>query len=594
MILTRLRLTAAAVTILLAAGLGAVVAATPASACYPDDDGDCYRSVQGTVTSANLNVRAAPWGTVIDNVPNGYKNTVDCYVQASDGSYWDWLYDTRIGRSGWVYDPYLYTGGNIYQQVDEMHEGNCGTIPLTMPGNVRAVATGSGRIHVSWSDTNSGAANYVISNGNVSTADLPTGSTGYDWSGLAPGTYMCFTVAAKESGQQSPWTAYACTTTWSLSTPTNVHVSASYGSGMHVTWTDTDGGSAQFVVTNGNSSSADLPAGATSYDWTGMAPGTYMCFAVAAKQSGQQSAWSPWTCTTTWAYVNLGDSFSSGEGTYAYQSGSDTSTDKCHRSDKSYSGQFASVSTRWKGVTTNIACSGAVTYDLGNPIAGANNEMNVPAAGEPAQLSKLNAGTGLVTFSIGGNNLDLADLFQNCIMLHDHDKTDACFHNTFSDAFINNIPTMLENGNGYGPGLGQTYTDINNAAPNAQVVVSTYPQIFPTTYTGDYKELAYWPLQVYIYVITSQDQLDRIHRVTAAINATIRSEAHAHGFLILDEENAFSGHEVGTGSGSYVNDVQGFTVDAGGNLTHPANNESLHPNQSGYQRWGNDLKALLG
>jgi hypothetical protein len=25
---------------------------------------------------------------------------VNCYVQASDGSYWDWLYDSRIGRSG--------------------------------------------------------------------------------------------------------------------------------------------------------------------------------------------------------------------------------------------------------------------------------------------------------------------------------------------------------------------------------------------------------------------------------------------------------------------------------------------------------------
>ncbi len=115
----------AALSLFLAAGSVTFVQAGAAHACIADADGDCYRSVTGTVTSANLNVRAAPWGAILDNVPNGYSNVVDCYVQASDGSYWDWLYDTRINRSGWVYDPYLYTGGNIYQQVDELTEGNC-------------------------------------------------------------------------------------------------------------------------------------------------------------------------------------------------------------------------------------------------------------------------------------------------------------------------------------------------------------------------------------------------------------------------------------------------------------------------------------
>ena len=77
-----------------------------ASACIADADGDCYLHVTGTVETANLNVpRAAPWGTVIDNLPNGYSNNVDCYVQASDGSYWDWIYDSRIGQSGWVGRP---------------------------------------------------------------------------------------------------------------------------------------------------------------------------------------------------------------------------------------------------------------------------------------------------------------------------------------------------------------------------------------------------------------------------------------------------------------------------------------------------------
>ena len=166
------RLILAASTVMLAAGSVTVAGMGTASACIADADGDCYLHVTGTVETANLNVRAAPWGTVIDNLPNGYSNTVDCYVQASDGGYWDWLYDSRIGRSGWVYDPYLYTGGNIYQQVDQMTEGNCGSIPLTMPSNVTATATSTGSIRVSWGDTNGGAAQYVVSNGNVSSATL--------------------------------------------------------------------------------------------------------------------------------------------------------------------------------------------------------------------------------------------------------------------------------------------------------------------------------------------------------------------------------------------------------------------------------------
>lgn len=113
----------------LAAGSLVMAGAGTASACMLplDNDGDCYRYVIGTVTAtAGLNLRAAPYGTILDVLPYHYSGIVDCYEKASDGSYWDWIYDSRIGRSGWVYDPYLYTGGNINQQVDEKTEGRCG------------------------------------------------------------------------------------------------------------------------------------------------------------------------------------------------------------------------------------------------------------------------------------------------------------------------------------------------------------------------------------------------------------------------------------------------------------------------------------
>src|SRR5215472_5173826 len=101
------------------------------------------------------------------------------------------------------------------------------------------------------------------------------------------------------------------------------------------------------------------------------------------------------SATTTYGFVNMGDSLSSGEGTYNYQSGN-TSTNVCHRSDQSYSNQYVGMSAdSWS--LTNIACSGAGTFDIystSNPNTGGNAD-----AGEPPQDSALSSSTRLVTVS---------------------------------------------------------------------------------------------------------------------------------------------------------------------------------------------------
>jgi hypothetical protein len=208
---------------LLAPSIPILFTATPALACIVDADGDCYRSVQGTVDPSNgLNVRTQPWGSILDTLPYNYTNTVSCYVlNTSDNSYWDWIYDSRIGRFGWVYDPYLYTGGNIYDQVDEMTEGNCAYFSLAAPTSVTATAISNSAIRVTWNDLTGGHAQYVVSNGNVSSATLAAGTTSYTWTGLSPNQYMCFTIAAKLGGNQSAWSPYGCTTTLDYNTPKN-------------------------------------------------------------------------------------------------------------------------------------------------------------------------------------------------------------------------------------------------------------------------------------------------------------------------------------------------------------------------------------
>ncbi|MBV9450407.1 MAG: fibronectin type III domain-containing protein [Streptosporangiaceae bacterium] len=163
-----------------------------------------------------------------------------------------------------------------------------------VPGNVTATATSMSNIHITWSAV-SGATSYVVSNGNISTGNLT--KTSYDWGALAQGTYMCLTVTAKNSAGQSPWSPYACATT-QVAPPANLKATAS-STKIHISWSDTSGGAAQFVVSNGDASSPTIPAGTTSYDWTGLAVGTYMCFTVTAKQGNGQSPWIPYACATT-------------------------------------------------------------------------------------------------------------------------------------------------------------------------------------------------------------------------------------------------------------------------------------------------------
>lgn len=123
------RLKAAAIAVAVAATtLPILLSATPASACIVDADGDCYLHVNGNAWPSNgLNARTEPWGQIIDTLPSGYNGNTDCYVyDPYSGTYWDWIWDSHIGRSVWVADQYLYTGGNINQQVDELSEGRCG------------------------------------------------------------------------------------------------------------------------------------------------------------------------------------------------------------------------------------------------------------------------------------------------------------------------------------------------------------------------------------------------------------------------------------------------------------------------------------
>jgi hypothetical protein len=80
--------------------------------------------------------------------------------------------------------------------------------------------------------------------------------------------------------------------------PSNASASATNSSTIHVTWSDNSGNETGFRISD-NLTTVTVGAGATSYNWTGLAGGTYKCTHVQAYNSAGSSAWTSWGCATT-------------------------------------------------------------------------------------------------------------------------------------------------------------------------------------------------------------------------------------------------------------------------------------------------------
>jgi hypothetical protein len=95
--------------------------------CIVDPDGDCLQTIGGTAKApAGLSIRSGP-GTnygAVGQMPYNSTGTVYCYATNADPNhgiingdpYWDQIVSSH--GTGYVSDYWLYTGGNINQQVD--------------------------------------------------------------------------------------------------------------------------------------------------------------------------------------------------------------------------------------------------------------------------------------------------------------------------------------------------------------------------------------------------------------------------------------------------------------------------------------------
>lgn len=193
-------------------------------------------------------------------------------------------------------------------------------------------------------------------------------------------------------------------------------------------------------------------------------------------------------------YVALGDSYASGEGLQSSASTyiSPSNTDGCHRSAKAYPALVAAslnvnpAQFETYGSGGFVACSGATSKDL---LKGEN--------GEPSQLSALSSETKWVTVTDGGDDLHFSNVLIACldvrasITIHDSRRSytqpgvirEAKTCGNYL-AGANSLVGATQGTSKEETELEHVYEQIFVAAPNAELAVLNYPQLFTQSPPG--------------------------------------------------------------------------------------------------------------
>ncbi|NGN67919.1 SGNH/GDSL hydrolase family protein [Streptomyces sp. A7024] len=204
-------------------------------------------------------------------------------------------------------------------------------------------------------------------------------------------------------------------------------------------------------------------------------------------------------------YVALGDSYSSGVGAGSY----DSASGDCRRSTRAYPKLWADA--HGPSAFAFAACSGARTTDV-----------------TATQLGALNADTGLVSISIGGNDAGFADTMTTCVL---QSEANCLARVAEANAYINGtLPGRLD----------AVYDAIRGKAPAARVVVLGYPRLY--TLGGS------------CVAGLSENERAAINEASENLNSVTEKRALDHGFTFGDVRDTFAGHEICSGD-SWIHSV---------------------------------------
>ncbi len=221
----------------------------------------------------------------------------------------------------------------------------------------------------------------------------------------------------------------------------------------------------------------------------GAALGLVTALAVLAPAAGASVA-----PASTVDYVALGDSYAAGVG-------AGTGAGACRVTD----GAYPSLWATGKVDLTLPACSGATSIDV-----------------LEKQLGTLDAGTDLVSITVGANDLELTGALRTCAA---GAESPAC------TAALAKIPAALATS--LPTGLARLLTAVRTQAPQAKIAVTGYP--LPFAAVADCGPL---PLPATLREAGND--------AVGALNKLLAAQARAAGATFVDVQGAFAGHELCT------------------------------------------------
>jgi hypothetical protein len=227
----------------------------------------------------------------------------------------------------------------------------------------------------------------------------------------------------------------------------------------------------------------------------------------------------------------------------------------CLRSDHNY----AHLAAAAEGLTlTDVSCSGATTNDM-------TETQNVEPGPNPPQFNGLDAGTEIVSVTIGGNDIGFTEIIESCITYNPFstpckDKYDPGGNDQLAERIANTAPKVAA-----------VLQGIHARSPNARVFVVNYPDILPS---GS----GCWPT-----IPLSFGDVPYLHATEERLNAMLASAAAANGATLVDWYTPSIGHDACKGSSTrWVEPL------IPGELAAP-----VHPNKAGMAGAAVALEAAI-
>ena len=226
-------------------------------------------------------------------------------------------------------------------------------------------------------------------------------------------------------------------------------------------------------------------------------------------------------------YVALGDSYAAGQGGGEY-------LNDCLESPNGY--PYLLDSKMRIDLRANAACTGASTSEVIS-----------------TQLSKLNKDTELVTLTVGAADLDLSGVLAACTVV----PPDPVGCQNAINIALGQLAVL-------GGSLSELYTLVDNAAPNALIVVTGYPYLFEIV-PGD-------------PTAAIKDQInDAITILNGTIQRAVEAQPDGVKILYVDVTAEFAGHGIGS--------EEPFINSDG--------DDAYHPNAAGYRVYAKAIFAAI-